>query len=99
MCVEAGKVVFGPDGGREEEEEGWRVRKWRGGTPDHVESRKREERGGGRRSLLPAVTGEASTTRCRVAPAQTNPREEGRLGSRWHGGFCRLILLYNDDFK
>ena len=27
-----------------------------------------------RRCLLPAVTGEASTTRCRVAPAQTKPR-------------------------
>ena len=27
-----------------------------------------------RRSLLPAVTEEASTIRCRVAPAQTNPR-------------------------
>ena len=34
--------------------------------------------------FIPAVTGEASTTRCRVAPAQTNPRlREGdprRLG-------------------
>ena len=28
----------------------------------------REEEEGRRRSLLPAVTGEASTTRCRVAP-------------------------------
>jgi hypothetical protein len=31
---------------------------------------------GRRRSLLPAVNGEASTTRCRVAPAQTNPSVE-----------------------
>jgi hypothetical protein len=28
-----------------------------------------------RRSEYPAVTGEASTTRCRVLPAQTNPRK------------------------
>ena len=27
-----------------------------------------------RRNLLPEVTGETSTTRCRVAPAQTSPR-------------------------
>ena len=38
--------------------------------------------GGGRRCLLPAVTGEASTTRCRVAPAHTNPNIEQRCRAR-----------------
>ena len=44
----------------------------------------------GRRSLLPEVPGEARTTRCRVAPAQTNPRRrEGdprRLGMPHYDG-------------
>ena len=40
----------------------------------YLSYRHKEEEDSGRRCLLPAVTGEASTTRCRVAPAQTNPR-------------------------
>ena len=40
--------------------------------------------------LLPAVTGEASTTRCRVAPAQTSPR-------RQEGDPRRLELPHYDE--
>ena len=50
-----------------------------GGGGVHLESYTREAR---RRSLLPSGTGEASTTRSRVASAQTNPRrQEGVINS------------------
>ena len=50
-----------------------------GGGGVHLESYTREAR---RRSLLPSGTGEASTTRSRVASAQTNPRRrEGVINS------------------